>query len=82
MPLYGKGKGMIGQFHGFHQPIGRVTRDPQGSCDILQPLMVVAIDTDDRLAQHVGDARAFLDFHLMDEHVPQISRVGMIEGTR
>lgn len=82
VPLHRQPKWMIGQLHRFDQPIRRVTRHAQRGRDILESLMVMAVDSHDRLAKHIGEARAFLDLHLMNQDMPQVAGVGVIESIR
>jgi hypothetical protein len=51
-------------------------------CDIFESLVVMAVDSHNRFAKHIGKPRSFFDFYLMDQLVPHITGIRMIERVR
>jgi|CXWJ01.1.fsa_nt_gi hypothetical protein len=79
VPLHGETEGMVGQFYCLHQPIRRVTCNSKRGRDVFESLVVVAVDSHDRLAKHIGEARPFFDLYLMNQRMPHIAGIRMIE---
>ena len=79
VPLHGEGKGMIGQLDRFHQSIRRITGYAQRGGDVLESLVVEAVDFDNWLAKYLSHMSAFFDFDFVNKDCPHVAGVGMIQ---
>ena len=70
---------MIRKFDRLDESIGGMTGNSQGRCDFFESLMMMAVDLDDWLSQHICNMRTFFDLHFMRKHRPHVTRVGMIK---
>ena len=50
--------------------------------DVFESLMVMAVDSHNGLAKHVGETRSFFDLHLMNQFMPHTAGVRVIERVR
>lgn len=82
MPLNGKSKRMIGQLDRLDESVGRAPGHTQRGGNILQSLMMQAVDPDDRLSIDLCQARPFLDLDLMHQDRSLVTWVIMVKGIR
>ena len=73
---------MIRKFDRLDESIGGMACNAECRRNILESLMMVAVDFDDWLSQHICNMRTFFDLHFMHKHRPHVAGVGMIERVR
>jgi hypothetical protein len=70
---------MIGQFNRFDESIGCMAGCAEGRRNVLESLVVEAVDVDDRFAKDLRSLSPLVNLDFMHQDPPHIAGVGMIE---